>query len=118
MSSSDLAARLGVTHGRVSQLERGELEGSIGMGTLERAAQAMHCELRYVLVPTEPLVRLVYTQARRKAITEARAQSHPAGDECEISDLGEFMAELIEVRTYELIDSFRLWRLNSPGSSR
>jgi predicted DNA-binding mobile mystery protein A len=118
MSSSDLAARLGVTHGRVSQLERAELDGSIGIGTLERAAQAMHCELRYVLIPTEPLVGLVYTQARRKAIAEAQAQRPPAGDECEAGDVGESIAELIEARTYELIDSFRLWRRNSPDASR
>ncbi len=99
MSSPELAARLGITHSRVSQLERAELRGAIQLSTLERIARAMGCEIRYVLVPQEPLVDMVYRQARTKAVAQAK---------------GEEDGELLEARTYQLIDSLGLWRETAP----
>jgi predicted DNA-binding mobile mystery protein A len=55
LSGYELGARLGVGQARISQLERAELRGSLRLGTLERVAAAMRCQLRYVLIPIEPL---------------------------------------------------------------
>ncbi len=67
MSGPDLAHRLGVTAQSVSDIERNEAIGSIKLETLERAADALGCDLEYVLVPKKSLHDMVEEQARRKA---------------------------------------------------
>jgi predicted DNA-binding mobile mystery protein A len=98
MSTTELASRLGITHSRVCQLERAELSGAIQLSTLERVAQAMCCEVRYVLVPKEPFADMVYRQARTKAAAKVDEAS-----------------ELLDARTYQLIDSQGLWRSSTPS---
>lgn len=51
MSGVDLARRMGISPSRVSQLERAEPTGEIKVTTLERAADAMGCDVVYVFVP-------------------------------------------------------------------
>jgi len=67
MSGPELAHRLGVTAQSVSDIERNEALGSIKLETLERAADALGCDLEYVLVPKKSLHDMVEEQARRKA---------------------------------------------------
>jgi len=55
MTTRQLGARLGVSQPRIIKLEKGEVDGSITLGSLERAARALGCRLVYVLVPEKPL---------------------------------------------------------------
>ena len=55
MSSTELAARIGVSQQRVSQIEQGELQETITLETLRRAANALDCDLVYVLEPRTSL---------------------------------------------------------------
>ena len=112
MSGFDLATRMGLTQPRVSQLERAEVKGSITLSSLERAATAMRCRLCYVFVPEAPLVSIVHGQARAKAAAELEAADLESGraNGSGPEQMGE-LDELIEARTYELIDAWNLWRL-------
>jgi predicted DNA-binding mobile mystery protein A len=67
MSSTELAARLGVSQQTVPDLERSEMHDTIKLETLRRAADALNCDLVYVLLPRRPLSDIVRDQARRKA---------------------------------------------------
>ncbi|MCU1390802.1 MAG: DNA-binding protein [Ilumatobacteraceae bacterium] len=67
MSTRELAARLQVTSPRISQIERGEVEGTLTLASLERVANALDCRLEYVLVPIEPLDEMVLARARGRA---------------------------------------------------
>ena len=67
MSGAELAARLGVTPQSVSDLERSEERRTVTLETLRRAANALDCDLVYVLVPRRGLEDAVQAQARRKA---------------------------------------------------
>lgn len=67
MTTRDLARRAGVSHPRITQIEQGEVNGSVTLGTLQRIAGAMGCRLEYVLVPERPLDEMVREQAQRKA---------------------------------------------------
>src|SRR5580658_7650966 len=67
MSSAELATRLGVSQQAVADLERSEAQDTIKLETLRRAADALDCDLAYVLVPRIPLEDEVRAQARRKA---------------------------------------------------
>ncbi len=63
LSGFELGTRLGVSQPRISQVEQGEVNGSLRLGTLDRVAAAMRCQLRYVLIPREPLEHLAREQA-------------------------------------------------------
>jgi predicted DNA-binding mobile mystery protein A len=87
MSQYELAVRMGVTQPRVAQLEHAEVVGSMQLATLERAAAALNCVVRYVLAPVAPLQEIVC----RQALEKAAALDRPA-------------------RVDELIDRPGLWR--------
>jgi predicted DNA-binding mobile mystery protein A len=51
MSAEQLADRLGLTRGRVVQLETSESHNTVTLKTLNEAANALGCELVYAIVP-------------------------------------------------------------------
>lgn len=51
MSVEQLANRLGLTRARIVQLEKAEANDAVTLRTLRKAADAMECELVYVIVP-------------------------------------------------------------------
>jgi predicted DNA-binding mobile mystery protein A len=67
MSASVLAARLGITAGAVTRLEQSEAADRIRLDTLRRAADALGCDLVYLLVPRRPLTAVVRDRARELA---------------------------------------------------
>jgi predicted DNA-binding mobile mystery protein A len=73
MSAAALAARLGTTAGAVTRLEQSEASDHIGLGTLRRAADALGCDLVYLLVPRRPLGEVVWERARELAQEQAAA---------------------------------------------
>lgn len=70
MTTRQLGERIGVSQPRAVTIEKAEVDGSITLASLERAAGALDCQLVYVLVPRRPLEELVDEQAR--AIARAR----------------------------------------------
>lgn len=76
MSTTELAARMGVTQSRISAVEQGEVAGTIKLETLRRAAEALDCDLVYALVPRTTLSESVHRQARRKAEAHLRTVQH------------------------------------------
>jgi len=68
MSSTDLAARMGVTESTVLRLEASERADAAQLSSLRRAAAALDCDLVYALVPRQPLEDAVQTQARKRAV--------------------------------------------------
>lgn len=54
ISAGALAARLDVTPGAVIRLEQSEADNRIRLETLHRAADALDCDLVYLVVPRSP----------------------------------------------------------------
>jgi predicted DNA-binding mobile mystery protein A len=118
MTTMELAARMGVTQSRVSELERAELDGALQLSTLERVAAALRCKVLYVLVPREPLEAIVFHQAWEKAaslitrsaphlgplVEEALHSADPSPEAIEVS-------EQIEDLAFDLVDRRGLWRM-------
>jgi predicted DNA-binding mobile mystery protein A len=73
MSAAVLAARLGTTPGAVTRLEQSEAADRIRLDTLRRAADALGCDLVYLLVPRRPLTATVRERAREVARVQAAA---------------------------------------------
>jgi predicted DNA-binding mobile mystery protein A len=67
MSLHDLADRLGVIKQNINQLERNEVSGKLTLASLEKAADALDCELVYFLVPRASLQSMVEEQALKSA---------------------------------------------------
>lgn len=68
MSARSLGVRIGLSQPRIALIEKGEVDGSISIKTLEKAAQGLGCRVVIALVPEEgSLQRMRETQALKKA---------------------------------------------------
>ena len=63
MTAGFLAARMGVSRTRITALEQGEVEATVTLASLRRAAEVMNCTLIYALVPNRPLEQIVRDRA-------------------------------------------------------
>ena len=109
MSQADLAARLGVTRQRVAQLEHAEVDGSIQLSTLRRAAEAMDCVLVYALVPNTTLEDTVHRQALNVAASDVDRARQTMLLEAQLGGEGDH-ERLRDSIVEQLLDSRRLWR--------
>lgn len=105
MSSTELAARMGISQQTVADLERSELHDTIKLETLRRAADALDCDLTYVLVPRTSLDDAVRAQARRKAARHLKPVAHHSrledqsvGNDDAAAELDDFASRFIDRR--------------------
>lgn len=105
MSSTELAARLGVSQATVAGIERNEQADRIQLDTLRRAADAMDCELVYALVPRTSLEEAVQAQAEAKARRHlgqvghhSRLEDQAIPDEAARAQLDDLVERLIDKR--------------------
>jgi predicted DNA-binding mobile mystery protein A len=76
MTTSDLGTRMGVSSTSVLGLEANERAGKAGLDTLRRAADALDCDLVYLLVPRRALTAVVEDRARMVAQTMIGSVEH------------------------------------------
>ncbi|MEM9230966.1 MAG: mobile mystery protein A [Pseudomonadota bacterium] len=76
MSGAQLGKRLGVKAQSIADLEKSEVQGTIQLNTLRRAAEAMDCVVVYALVPRSTLAETVENRAREIARQELARISH------------------------------------------
>ena len=84
-----LADRVGISRPRVMAIEKDEVLGKLTLNTLEKMAEALGCELVYALVPRQPLEKMVYEQARKKALQILSKTEHTM----QLENQGSFKAE-------------------------
>ncbi len=103
MSSTELAARIGVSQQSVSQMEHSEVQDTITLETLRRAANALDCDLVYVLEPRTSLDEAVREQAHKKAARHlaplahhSRLEDQALSNDDEAAQLEEFASEFID----------------------
>jgi predicted DNA-binding mobile mystery protein A len=107
MSGADLAARLQVTPASVSDIERSESQSRIRLDTLERAAEAMGCDLVYALLPRGGLAEIVQRQAREKVEEQTRAVSRGMDLEAQSTHVDD---AVVREEMERLIASGQLWK--------
>jgi predicted DNA-binding mobile mystery protein A len=76
MTTRQFAQRVGVVQSRAVDIEKAEMSGSITLDSLTRAANALDCELVYVLIPRKPLKDTVNDQALTLAKRHIKSTSH------------------------------------------
>ena len=111
MNARQLAARVGVRVSTLLGAEKNEVAGTITMNQLKRIAAAMDCELRYVLIPREPLRSQVERRAEQLAnegvasvAHSMAAQAQDAGEDFWEAQIAELKAELLRGRRSRLWD--------------
>lgn len=78
MSAEQFANRLGVTRGRINQLENAEIHDAVTLRTLKEAANALECELIYAIVPKGNLTleHIIKTRAEQVANERVARVAH------------------------------------------
>ena len=108
MTTRQMAERLGVTAMAISGLEDSERAGTVQLGTLRRAADALGCDLVYTLVPRVGLEVAV----QRQALVRARQELARVDRTMQLEDQGLDDLEL-QRRTLEfaarLVDASAIW---------
>jgi predicted DNA-binding mobile mystery protein A len=110
MTSAELAARIGVSQQRVSEMERSELQDTITLETLRRVADALDSDLVYVLQPRTTLDKAVKEQARKKAAQHLAPLAHHGRLEDQALTADDDAAQLDELAT-QFVDRRGLWSL-------
>lgn len=116
MSSTQLAVRLGVGRGRISQLEHAESRGAITLHTLNKVAEAVGCEFVYAIVPKGQLTlkNLIEIRARQVAENRIKKVAHsmslenqPISKAFQDAQKEEFINELLGVLKKKLWEDER-----------
>jgi predicted DNA-binding mobile mystery protein A len=110
MTSAELAARIGVSQQRVSEMERSELQDTITLETLRRVADALDSDMVYMLQPRTTLDKAVKEQARKKAAQHLAPLAHHGRLEDQALTADDDAAQLDELAT-QFVDRRGLWSL-------
>jgi len=106
MSAADLGRRMRITGPAVSALERSERDGTAGLNTLRRAAEAMDCTFVYAFIPNHGLDETVH----RQAIEVARGQLVHVRNTMALEDQAVVVDEgLIQAQANLLLQTGRIW---------
>ena len=109
MSGVQFAKRLGVSAQTANALEKSEMNASVKIETLRKAAEALDCTLVYALVPNSSLNQTVKNKAEIIAKAEINRVSHTM--KLEDQSVGQNdMAEQIETYTREVLQSRDIWK--------
>ena len=103
MTAVALARRLKVRSSTVHKLEKSEVDDSISLASLRKIAEALDCELHYVLVPRTPLETKLKNQAKLLARQQLLPVSHTMALEDQSVSAKEQRVQM-ELLTEELLD--------------
>lgn len=111
LTTRQFASRVGLANSTVVQAEKSEAAGTISIGLLRRLADALNCDVRYVLIPRTPLATQVSAQAERKArerlaplVHSMALEQQRAGNAFEEAQLRAIIDELLRGRRSRLWD--------------
>jgi predicted DNA-binding mobile mystery protein A len=111
MSAAVLAGRLGVTPGAVIRLEQSEAADRVRLETLRRAADALGCDLVYLLVPRQPLTTVVRERARELAHLQVAAVEQTMRLEDQATGATRELEDLVARR---MLESGNVWAEERP----
>jgi len=112
LSAAALGGQLGVTAGSVTRLEQSEAADRIQLDTLRGTADALGCDLVYLLVPRRPLTTVVRERARQLAHTQIAAVEQNMRLENQATGATKEMEDQL---TEELIERGGLWSQDDRG---
>ncbi len=113
MSVEQLASRLGLSRGRIAQLESAEIDDAVTLHTLKKVAEAMDCEFVYAIVPKRmtTIESIIHKQAELVANHRVDRTAHTMSLESQ-SVASDYLKKQKEELTKKLIDHLdkKLWK--------
>lgn len=111
MSVAQLANRLSMTDSGVRKLESSEYQRTITLQTLDKVAEAMDCQVYYVLIPNDTLENSRRKQAYQVAAAQLQKVAHSMSleSQCVSSDETAHQIEQ-EVKRLLTDESRKLWQ--------
>jgi len=108
MSAAQLGRRLEVSGPAVTTMERSEREGTVGLPSLRRAAEALDCTVVYAFIPNSSLEDTVRTRAEQVLAQQLRRAHQTMVLEDQSVEMPDSSRE---EQLQAIIDSGRLWKL-------
>ncbi|MGI8417510.1 MAG: mobile mystery protein A [Nakamurella sp.] len=112
MTAAELGQRMGVSQSVVTRMEQSERTGRVQLDTLQRAADALDCEVVYALVPRRNLDDMVTDRARALARHRLSRVGHTMALEDQLVD-DTAMADKLELLTDQYRNTAGLWRTDT-----
>lgn len=110
MSATQLAERLGVSRAAAYKLEDRESGRKVTLKQLDKAAEALGCDVWYALVPKESLEQMIRDRARDKAEEQLSAANASMGLEAEGVRGSDFVTAVTSASSYtEALTDRHLW---------
>lgn len=110
MSKTQLARRMGVARQSLDALESNEIKGTITLASMRNAADALGCDLQYVLIPRKPLKKMISEQARLRAGKKLARVNQSQALEASSIEAGPLSQAIIDLATeFEVTRPADLW---------
>ena len=110
MSAAQLADRLNVSRAAVYKLEEREVSRTVSLNQLDRAANAMDCDVFYAIVPRSSIEQSIRDQSWKKAETQLRKANVSMGLEAEGVTDRKFVTAVSSSSSYtEALTDRHLW---------
>ncbi|HVJ36919.1 MAG TPA: hypothetical protein VM687_03835 [Stenotrophomonas sp.] len=109
MTLGDLGQRLAISTVAVKKFEESERKNTIQLGSLQRVAAALNCELVYALVPREPLAEMVWKERLRQLDNLHARTTHHMHLENQAID-GPAYRQYLQREAETLVPDHMLWK--------
>ena len=117
LSTRQLAAIVGIDFSSIIRLEERELQGTVSLEVLDKAAKAMGCKVVYAIVPEDPYLSLesiIDERAKRAATELLEKVEHSMRLEEQGSPDAKTEIERLAIELKTKVDS-RIWDLKKPA---
>lgn len=92
MGRAQLSRKMGISPQAIENAEKSEIADTISLKTLRNMATSLNCRLIYIIIPEEPLQKMVEKKIEEKAVAIAKSINHSM----KLEDQGTSTEELCE----------------------
>ncbi len=110
MSKTQLAKRIDITRPSLDELESNELKETITLASMRKIANALGCDVHYILVPRKPLEQMIAERAMKKASTKLGRVNQSQALEASALDAASLSGAVVDLaKEYEVNRPADLW---------
>ena len=110
MSKTQLAKRVDITRPSLDELESNELKETITLASMRKIADALGCDVQYILVPRKPLEQMIAERAMKKASTKIGRVNQSQALEASALEAASLSGAVVDLaKEYEVNRPADLW---------
>jgi predicted DNA-binding mobile mystery protein A len=110
MSKTQLAKRIDITRPSLDELESNELKETITLASMRKIADALGCDVHYILVPRKPLEQMIAERAMKKASTKLGRVNQSQALEASALEAASLSGAVVDLaKEYEVNRPTDLW---------